>query len=255
MNTVSKVPKVLWKRLPWIVAYMVAAYALIVVGQMAFYRFMPSSYFLNYYSASANSVQEHSPVPFVVCRTKRFGNHIIEGQRVFYKVLDGANKANAQQVATVPIRGVATADGCADLSVPVNQYDHTEGYYYFRTVFEFKVGGQTKHAEFETNVYAITPKRLGSVEDIQAKIDELQKQIDLLRVQLDQARQQAIVDEQNFQAFVRSSPTPEQEMAVGDAEESRTQATQTPPPEEPSPPSTIESIMSTVNNVVERILP
>lgn len=190
IKSVTRIPKLLWQRLPYIAGYTLLLYVMIVAAQQAFYRFMPSSYFLNYYSAEANSAEEHKAIPFKVCRTKRGGDHIIEGQRVFYKVPEGQSKSNGVQVKTIPIRGVAAAKECADLFISSSQFDHDEGYYYFRTVLEFEVNGYKKRAEFETNVYAVTPKRLNTVEDIQNKIDELQRQIDELKQQLNQAQAQ-----------------------------------------------------------------
>lgn len=222
---IRKVPSLLIKRLPHIVFYSALMYGLIVLGQLAFYRFMPASYFLNYYSAQAQSAEEHSAVPFKACRTKRGGDHVLEGNRVFYKVPEGESKANATQVAVVQIRGAATANQCADLFVPVSQFDHETGYYYFRTIFEFKVHGVTKRAEFETNVYAITQHQLQSVDEIEQRIKELQIEIDTLRQQLEAARAGMPANNQT------ASPPPDQTIAA----QPSPQPTPTEPPDEQSP--------------------
>lgn len=186
---ISQIPKTMFHRLPWIALYSVAFYVVISVGTALFFRFMPANFFLNYTSAEAQNIYEHQPLPFKACRTMRFGSHRVEGSRIIYKLpeTDGLTSQDRKNQAVIvgqfSFGGQLSPDRCVDLFINPSQYDHSKGYYYFRTIWNFEVGSNKKQIQYDSNVYIVNERAL-TPEEINQKILDLEQQIEMLKAQL-----------------------------------------------------------------------
>lgn len=184
MNTL----KIIWHRLPRIAIYILAIYVLLFVGQKAFYRFMPASYFLEYTSVNVPNNQPiyaHSPVPVTFCREKK-GNYPITGYRVYYKLDKTMDRSKGKQVQNQPVNNQITQNRCVDLLITPAQYDHEAGTYFFRTFLTFRVDGNVKQVINESNTYVIQDKPM-TTDDMLKRIQELQDEINRLKSTLEQA--------------------------------------------------------------------
>lgn len=189
IKTFKNIPKVIFQRFPHIMAYIIAAYAVIFIGQVAYYRFMPGEHFLNYSKFHVNTVEEHSDVPFEACKKTDYPYKIV-GQRKIFRIPEGKTEIDKVLVKQYPLDSIITKTPCVNAFISKEQYDFTKGNYQIYTVFNFKTKfGNDKSVTFKSNVFSVISARPVTVEDIQARIDELQREIDLLKLQLQAARE------------------------------------------------------------------
>lgn len=183
-HIITRVPNVLFRRFPYIVAYFVAAYALIVLGQMLFYRFMPGDHFLHYTKFQVNTIEEHQDAPFEACKDTTF-EYKVEGNRKIYKIPEGKTEIDKVLVKTYSLDSIISRTPCVNAFITKEQYDFTVGHYQIYTTFNFKTKyGNEKSVTFKSNIFTVIAAKPATVEDIQQKINELQSQIDALKAQL-----------------------------------------------------------------------
>lgn len=183
-QVITRVPHVLLRRFPHIVAYFVAAYALIVLGQMLFYRFMPAEHFLHYSKFQINTIEEHQDAPFEACKNTDFA-YKVDGNRKIYRIPEGKSEIDKVLVKTYPLDSIISKAPCVNAFITKEQYDFTVGHYQVYTTFNFKTKyGNEKSVTFKSNIFTVIAAKPATVEDIQNKINELQMQIDALKAQL-----------------------------------------------------------------------
>lgn len=177
--------KLIWKRLPYIALYSVVFYAIFFVGQALFYRYMPASFFLNYYNVTipnASQHYEHEPVPYTVCRDAK-ASYPFTGKRLIYKLPNEVARDKGQLIKSYSISSVITPNKCNALSITPKVYDFSAGSYYFRTYVNFEVHGNEKQVYFESPTFSIQKKVL-TQDDLIKQIEQNQQEIENLKRQL-----------------------------------------------------------------------
>lgn len=181
---IPKIPKLIWKRLPWIVAYTLAFTGLLFLGEFMYYRYSPGERFVNYNSFQFNTATEHKDVPFQACKDTDYA-YKVDGERKIYRIPEGKGEIDKERVGGYPLDSIISKERCVSAFISTKQYDFEPGNYQVYTTFNFSVKyGNRKSVTFKSNIFTVVPARPSTVEEIQKKIDELQKQIDLLKLQL-----------------------------------------------------------------------
>lgn len=158
--------------------------ALAAATTWAYYRFMPASWFLNYYSAHADNAVIGEPVSLTLCRTTHYKNFRIEATRtfVFQQRGDGFEPV-AEYNFGAQIEQQETP--CQTIQIPVTRQPQMAGTYRIKTEATFQVAGNRKTVAYETNTYTISD----TADSIEAQIKQLKAKIDEL-----EARYQALIN-------------------------------------------------------------
>lgn len=234
MNTVKHVPTLLWKRIPWIVAYALALTGVLFLIEFASYRYSEGEKFLRYNRFHINTVEEGQDVPFEACKETDTAYRVV-GARKIYRIPEGKGEIDKVLVKTYPLDSIITTTPCVSAFISQEQYAFKAGTYQVYTDFNFTVKyGNQKSVTFKSNIFTVLPNRPATVEQIEAKIRELEKQIKLLRIELQKAREGASVTTGGRVA--QSQPSSSEQRSTPKSEPK----TKTPPkenPEEPEPPA------------------
>lgn len=233
IKTIASVPKIIFKRLPYIAVYIVTLYAFLYIGELAWYRYQPANHFMNYTKFDVNNAEEGNDVPFQACKDID-QPYKVTGDRIIYRIPEGSQPQDRVFAGNYKIDSTVTADRCVNGFIFQEQFNHEPGNYIAYTSFDFEVKhGFRKRVTFESNVYTIFPVRVGSVEEIEKRIFELEKEIELLKLQLQQARM-----EQSTNTGQPTTDTPARTDAGITPMQSNPQTAASPPPPAPTPAPT-----------------
>lgn len=183
-KAIPKIPRLIWKRLPYIVVYSLTLIGILFICEFMYYRYAPAERFIHYTTFQFNTVEEHKDVPFEACKRTNY-QYKIEGNRKIYLIPQGKGEIDKILQKTYPLDSIISKAPCVNAFITNDQFDFTAGHYQVYTTFNFKVKyGNPKSITFKSNVFTVLKSQPVTVEEIQQKIDELQKEIDLLKAQL-----------------------------------------------------------------------
>lgn len=224
MTAVTKVPKLIWKRLPWIIVWIFVITGCLFLWDFYTHRYASGESFLNYTSFKINSAEEHKDIPFEACKSTDF-EYRVTGNRKIYVIPPGKGEIDKVLVKTYPLDSIISPEKCVNAFISKEQYDFTPGNYQVYTTFNFTVKyGNPKSVTFKSNVFQVFKVRPTTPEDIQAHINDLKMQILELEKELEEILKK------------QSSTRPEaqkQSVAVQEPSKSSQQPEPSPTPEQP----------------------
>lgn len=249
-NSITRIPRLIWGRLPHITAYALALIGILFMLEFAYYRYSDGVQFINYSKFNINTAEEHTDVPFEACKDAGFP-YKATGNLTVYRIPDGAPKSDKVVAEAWPLDTVINVEDCVSGFITRKRYDFTPGNYqiYITLNFTVKYGNQ-KEVTIKSNIFQIIPDRPASVEEIEAKIIELERQIELLKLQLEEARSNV-----STSVTLNSSPDKQTTTNQPNSPPSNQPNPQDPPsnpPEQPQP-SLLEQIAKPVNDLLDSL--
>lgn len=148
-----------------------------------YYRFVPATWFLNYYYARADNAVIGQPVALTLCRHKHYQDIDLAATRTFiYSVSGQGTQAAPIREYTFNAHIENLTKPCTTVQLKTSQQPQKAGTYVIHTEAEFFVHGDRKTISYDTPPYVVGE----TTQSVQQQIKQLQTEIQVLEKQLSQ---------------------------------------------------------------------
>ena len=131
----------------------VALNIVIFIFPFFYYRIMPGSWFLNYYTVDVYNANVGEDVLATLCRTNRAGTLFnVDAIRTIYLVTDDQNNIPKNEFYFSPIIQDGP-DECLNITITTERQPQEPGNYLIETIYRFQVHGVTKQITVRSNIY------------------------------------------------------------------------------------------------------